>query len=279
LEKRVVALVLAGHAVITIDNTDHPLGGELLCQLLTQPLVNIRPLGGSKNVMVPNTFFLAATGNNLVLVGDLTRRALVGRIDPHVERPELRDFKFDPVALAKRARPMLIVKALTVIRAYAMSGERPTETPLGSFEVWSKMVRSALTWLGEADPCDVMERTRGHDPKLAALRAVAAAWLEAIGADKGVLVRDVRQKAQETLPRGAAFGDEGDPAHPELRDALRAVAAGQGAEYISPTRLGEWLKKNAQRIVSCGADGSPYRFAVDGTAHSATKWKLEAVPK
>ena len=38
-----------------------------------------------------------ATGNNLILHGDLSRRFLVAHVDPHTERPELRRFDFDPV--------------------------------------------------------------------------------------------------------------------------------------------------------------------------------------
>ena len=41
---------------------------------------------------------MTATGNNLVLVGDMTRRALLCRLDPERERPELRRFDSDPVA-------------------------------------------------------------------------------------------------------------------------------------------------------------------------------------
>src|SRR5204863_334210 len=40
---------------------------------------------------------LIATGNNLRLVGDMTRRALISFLDPQVERPELREFDVDPI--------------------------------------------------------------------------------------------------------------------------------------------------------------------------------------
>jgi hypothetical protein len=40
---------------------------------------------------------ISATGNNLVVKGDLTRRSMVGRLDPKCERPELREFAYDPI--------------------------------------------------------------------------------------------------------------------------------------------------------------------------------------
>jgi hypothetical protein len=52
------------------------------------------------------------------------RRFVVARIIIDVERPELREFDFDPVEEAKKHRPDLVAAALTVVRAYLISGER-----------------------------------------------------------------------------------------------------------------------------------------------------------
>ena len=38
---------------------------------------------------------------------------------------------------------------------------------LGSYGEWSKLIRSALVWLGEPDPCDTLEKVRDNDPVLA----------------------------------------------------------------------------------------------------------------
>jgi len=54
---------------------------------------------------------------------------------------------------------------LIVVRAYFVAG-RPDQAPkLASFEAWSDTVRSALIWLGEADPVDTMEVARADDPE------------------------------------------------------------------------------------------------------------------
>jgi putative DNA primase/helicase len=93
LEKRLGAALLAGDTAITLDNCEHPLESSFLCQALTQQKLNIRMLGVSKNVETPVNAAIYATGNNLTIVGDLTRRALICSLDAHCERPELRKFE------------------------------------------------------------------------------------------------------------------------------------------------------------------------------------------
>ena len=99
MEKRLGAALIAGDTLISFDNCEQPLGGELLCQALTQPVLKIRILGKSVIVAVPTNAMFAATGNNLIIAGDMVRRTIVGTLDPRVERPETRTFKSDdPIA-------------------------------------------------------------------------------------------------------------------------------------------------------------------------------------
>jgi putative DNA primase/helicase len=87
-EKRLGGVLLAGDAVISIDNIERALRGDLLCQIATQQFVRLRPLGGSGMLNVPTHALLVATGNNLAIIGDLKRRVLMVRLDAHTERPE-----------------------------------------------------------------------------------------------------------------------------------------------------------------------------------------------
>jgi hypothetical protein len=275
LEKRLTASMLGGDAVISIDNLEAPLGGELLCQLLTQRIVKLRPLGRSVNVEVPNTTAFFATGNNLEIVGDLTRRVLVGALDPRCERPELREFPRDPLEEAERDRPRLVAAALTVVRAFLAAGSPRQEPPLGSYKEWSGLVRDPLIWLSEADPVDTMERVRRGDPRLAALTNVAAEWWRVIGCRR-VLAREV---IAEALKIRNSYGSEGEAEpwiNPGLRDALVTVARGNGREEISPDRIGRWLARNEGRVVS-GEDGRAYRFERDGEHANASYWRLSEV--
>jgi putative DNA primase/helicase len=121
-EKRLGAAAIAGDLIIAIDNCERPLGGDLLCQMLTQQVVQVRELGKSRNIEVPCIASVFATGNNLVLLGDMTRRALLCSLDAGVERPELRKFKDDPVGKVESDRGTYVTAALTILRAYNVAG-------------------------------------------------------------------------------------------------------------------------------------------------------------
>jgi putative DNA primase/helicase len=74
-EKRLGAALMAGQPLISIDNISGELGGDALCQVIERPVVKIRILGRSEEVRIEargtSTY---ATGNNFVVLGDLTRR-------------------------------------------------------------------------------------------------------------------------------------------------------------------------------------------------------------
>jgi hypothetical protein len=252
-EKRLGAALIAGDAIISIDNCATPLSGQLLCQCLTQEVVEVRPLGKSELIKVPNTASFFSTGNNLVVADDMIRRTVIGALDPQCERPELREFTTeDPVKIVKRDRPKYVVAALTIVRAFIVAG-RPRQTqPLGSFEEWSGLVRDALIWLGEPDPVATMERARREDPQLKALAEVIARWSEAIGTGE-FTVKQVIDRATDLMPtkgpRGLNFNNlaHREFMFPEFREALLVVAGENGS--VNSKRLGKWLGRSKGRIV------------------------------
>ena len=56
----------------------------------------------------------------------------------------------------QQEHPRLLAAALTILKAYYAADCPPAgHYPLsGSFEPWSNLVRQALIWCGEADPCE-----------------------------------------------------------------------------------------------------------------------------
>ena len=268
LEKRLTAALLDGSQIISIDNVNGPLGGELLCQILTQTLVNLRPLGKSVVIKAPITTAVFATGNNIELVGDMTRRALTCWMDPGVERPELREFDFHPVKVALQMRPTIVVAALTIIRAFLLSGEQTGRAALGSFEDWSRLVRDPLIWLGLDDPVAVLEETRGDDPVLSKLRVVLAAWGDAAG-DAWRTVGEIVELASEKWPHGEQ-GESGGLKNQVLFDALSSVAPGEHG--ISKERLAKWLNKHRGRVVGV--------LRIEKyTENVVPKWRVEGAVK
>jgi hypothetical protein len=235
LEKRLGAALLAGDSAIALDNVEYPLQSTFLCQALTQQKLNIRMLGASKNVETPVNGAIYATGNNLTIVGDLTRRTLICSLDAHCERPELRTFDGNVLDLVRTQHGRLVAAALTVLRAWHVSGERVDIAPFGSFESWSHRVREPLVWLGRADPCETVAKVREDDPRRGALLAVLLQWKEAIGLN---VVRTVREVINVAIT------------YPNFLAALLTVACNKNATVVSNDRLGRWLKQNERKIAA-----------------------------
>ncbi len=239
-EKRLGAALFAGDAIITLDNAERPLGGELLCQLVTEPLINVRILGTSSRLIVSNMTTWFATGNNLTFTGDMVRRALICPLDPGCGRPELREFETpDPCLVALEERPALVAAILTIAVAFSLAGCPRSVPPLGSFAGWSRWVRDPLIWLGRADPVDSMERVRGDDPRLSALTAVIEQW--------SMVIRDRRVTAREIAEIAGQQGVADGFAKPDFREAFLAVAGERGE--VNTVRLGRWLGKNKERQI------------------------------
>ena len=50
-------------------------------------------------------------------------------------------------------------------------------TPYGSFEAWSDLIRNAVVWLGEADPCEGRQDLAAHtDDGYEQLATLLTAW-------------------------------------------------------------------------------------------------------
>lgn len=260
-EKRLGGVLLAGDPVILLDNIERPLSGDLLCQVTTQPSVRLRPLGVSSVVSVPTHSLLLATGNNLSITGDLKRRVVLIRMDAKTERPEQRPIPRDHIAYVLSNRGKIIKAALTVILAYIES-LAPTDdkhVPFGSFELWDKLVRRPLLWLGYPDPLGGAEALRDTDPDIETMRALFHAWLD-IQALKGpCTVADIIKVGNDYLMGG-------EPSYPEMRDALQLVCS----EKINSRRLGYWLRSHKDRII----DGIQLQRVGEDSHTKVATWRI-----
>lgn len=234
-EKRLAAHLLQGDPIISIDNNNGELGGDLLCQMTERLMVRPRILGRSEAPEIECRAMPFATGNNLVLVGDMTRRAVVCSLDANVERPEHRDFEFDPVEQVLADRGTYVAAVLTILLAYRAAGSPRVCGPLGSYGAWSATVRSALVWLGEADPVASMETTRAENPKLVAIRELFVHWQEHLVESCYYSVSEVVNVACE------AYLQDGEYVRPEFRDLLMRVT--RASSRPSPNSLGRWFSE------------------------------------
>lgn len=246
-EKRLVGLLLAGFPIISLDNVNGELGGDLLCQAIERPLIRARPLGGSDILEIENHAMILANGNAVRVKGDMTRRTLLSTLDAKVERPELRSFSSDPAKAIVQDRGRYVGACLIIVRAYLAAGKPGLLSPLASFEEWSSWVRSALVWLGCADPVASMELAREDDPELSEHREVLACLEAVCGLNEGYTVGELVLKMNETL-QDQEYGHPTDKLrHPEFRDTLMKVAGFRGE--MNTKRLARWFLDREGKIV------------------------------
>jgi putative DNA primase/helicase len=265
-EKRLGAALLAGYPIISIDNLNGELGGDALCQLIERPQVSVRRLGFSELIRIEARATVFATGNNIQPTGDVVRRVIMCTLDPNLERPELRTFGSDPLKMILGNRGAYIAAALTIVRAWFLSGEKPL-APLASFEAWSDTVRSALVWLGEEDPVLTMETAREEDVDLIMLRTFAAAWKGCDQLKNPATTGEMKAIAEkrDVTSDGEAFSkfEKGDFLYPDLHQAMLDIAARGGD--VDTMRLGHYLKAKQGRIV----DG--FKIMREDDTHSKQK--------
>jgi hypothetical protein len=266
-EKRLGAALLAGRPLISIDNITGELSGDALCAMIERPSVAVRVLGKSEDrIIEPRGATFYGSGNNLIVRGDLCRRSLQTKLDPRMERPELRQFHHDPVAQIMDDRGKYIAAVLTICKAYIVAG-RPNKPPrLASFEHWSDTVRGALIWLGKADCVLSMESTRADDPERSELSNMLEAWAGAVGVGTHTTLSTILKAADEKK-----FGE---PRYPDLTAALAAAAftiTKKRGQEIDGEILGKWLRGFKGRVV----DGK--RFENKSNPKGGSKWWIEIV--
>jgi putative DNA primase/helicase len=264
-EKRLASALMAGQPFISIDNVNGRLAGDLLCQMIERPLVEVRELGRSRMIRIENRATVFANGNNIEISGDMVRRVVLCSLDANMERPETRSFRSDPCATVNADRGRFIAAALTIVRAFIEAGSPGALDNLASFGSWSRLVRSAIVWLGRADPVETMDIARAEDTSLTGLRAVVVAWRDVIGIDAPRLAGELKTAAEQTA-------DDGRLLHPDLRAALMEVAASRNGQGVDATKMGHFLKRSSGRIV----DG--LKIVGELNSHSRTKeWSLRSV--
>lgn len=261
-EKRLIGSALAGHPIIALDNCRQVLEGDFLCQLTERPLLQLRALGRSDKVRVANTFTTLANGNNVAVADDLVRRTICCTLDANLENPECRVFSGDPLAAVRGDRGAYIAACIIIARAYIAAG-RPNRLPaLASYSEWSDIVRSAIVWLGFADPLDTMAGARGADPVRQDRALIFEAWHADVGS-AGRTAPEIIELAEARYPY------DGSLQRPRLHAVLVDVAQKRAgpAGKLDARRLGKWLSKNENTIAA------GFKLIVDRA--DARRWRYQ----
>ena len=251
LGKTFTAIASEGHRAVLFDNAEGHFGSPVLAGALTTTTWTGRILGKTQTLTAPLNPVWFVTGNNISFVGDTGRRVVPVRVDPRCEHPEDRKFHHtDLLAFIRDNQPRLLTSALTLMRAFILAGRPHHGRPrLGSFEAWDDIVRSAVIWLMDADPCETRSELREHvDSDRETLRTVLRGWHETYPSGKAVsaaeAIRGVRSYA--TNPLHEAFTlltDDGKlPTASALGYQLRRwkdrICDGLRLEWVNRTKRG-----------------------------------------
>lgn len=260
-QKRIETAMIASPQLLLLDNCTEEIGGNFLCQLVTEEELTIRLLGAHRETTLINNVLVMANGNGLTFFGDITRRVLHATIDPNRPDPENAQFAFNPVQLAQTNRPQLVMAALTILREYLRAGCPNKPEPIGSFEDYS-LVRGALVWAGLADPCTNMERIKEQDPAIGFLREALELWPQCF--TEPVALSEIAE---------AAFTGAASPER--LRSLLRMAC---GLETWDTRRVGQKLSSFVGRWVDLGdrlvrLEGKPVRNAKKYFVHTDMRQK------
>lgn len=282
LEKILGGYALKGSPFICLDNVPamRPFGGGPLDRCITaRDKVDLRILGRSQVPTLLWRALIMATGNNMTLYGDTSRRVLMARLEPTEESPEHRT-KFAHQDLLKfigSTRPRLVSAALLILRSYWRAG-RPDMgcARWGSFEEWSRLIPHAIVFAGGADPMLARpEKDEEVDVETQALSCLLAQLpflherLRIIApedvSDAGIAARSIVDALYEQVPEWPEF----EP----LRDAVETLCKprfGKAASKPDAISLGYKLRAMRSRVV-----GGRKLVGRTGGSH-VTLWRVES---
>ncbi|MCE9665957.1 hypothetical protein LY622_21230 [Halomonas sp. M5N1S17] len=250
IRKRIMTILMTGTRAVIWDNVIGVFDSAALAGCLTSSHYSDRILGRTGAANVPSKAMWLLTGNNLTLAGDLPRRVLKCRIDPEMDRPFARQFDLDPEAYCKRHRQQMIADALTIIRAWLLSGAAPAPGSMASFEGWDSMVRQPVAWISRefdeyADPMEAVDAAQAADPEQEQLDALLSSLADVFGSEpfaskdvRRVLDRcaDASRPGIEPLP-----GDE----QQALADTMEEFRAGR---LLTARSIAKVLQFRADRV-------------------------------
>ena len=252
-QKLLLATLMTAPGCLIFDNLTNDLHPyKSLCSALTEESITGRVLGVSKTATVGTRTLFLSSGNNVDAVKDMARRCVRINLDPKVETPAARQFKADPLAVVRHDRECFVTLALTIIRAWIVSGDATTPCkPLASFGQWSTWVRQPLLWLGLPDPAQGIFEQLAQDPDRETLGRLLHAWHAEFG-DTPTMIREAAISCNQNMD-----------------EILRQIA--EDKQQINRRRLGRWISRHQGRIV----DGLRFERA-SGTT-SAERWQVKSV--
>lgn len=254
----------SGGAVM-FDNVSGVVRSTTLTALLTQPVFSARLLGSSSLVSMPNDRLWVQTGNNVMIGGDVARRAVRVMIDPGVPNPELRTGFRIPnwEEWVQENRPALIWALLTLVTGALSSGGRLVRRGGDSYGAWVGLLDLVLGFAGYGQfdaPSTRVEILDEDEGELADFVREA----RRVFGDDVWQVKDVRAR----LSFVGAVGEESGFSVDVVPDYIVSGVGGG----LNVRRLGHWVRQRVGRwcsegrIVKVGVTDGAARYVVEGVS-------------
>lgn len=244
MDKRLSAAAIEARPILNLNNLTDNLESGLLCQMITESPISIRPFGKNTETISCDCrgMTIFANGNGIRIVGDLVRRTVTCRIDAKMESPEERTFAFDPIELVKANRGKYLAAAFTIARAYlAADTPKVDAVHVAGFEKWARFVQRPLVWLGAGDPFSSKNDAKAMDPERAALAERIRCLVLVFGTNRDFDAAAVRTKAEELTMDGGSYPK---PKYPQLVEAY-----GNNRGVLSVKSIGRLITKDIDRVI------------------------------
>jgi putative DNA primase/helicase len=234
--KKLTSAFLKGQAVTFLDNLRGVLDSGQLSTALTADHWEDRVLGRNEIVRVPIRTVWLATGNNVVLSTELSRRMIRAKLDAKVERPWLRDVTFKHPQLeewVRGERPRLVHAALTLVSAWFAHGCPEGTIVMGGYERWSRVLGGILDVAGIPGFLSNLDEFYSEaDSETSDAKRFLATWWATFG--------DTWKSPRALLP--LALSED---------VALPLVGKEDQGRLVS---LGRWLSRNRERHFALAED-------------------------
>jgi putative DNA primase/helicase len=241
MEKRIASFLLAGDRMVCLDNVTEGvrLEDSTLNKVLTSRRNTFRILGRTERVELSNEATWFATGNQLMLSGDISRRALLCYIDAKVVDPGARSFTIQNLpAHIMRNRPVLMSAALSIAASWMALG-RPNATnaprEFGSFNDWYSVIRPMILWAGEADIAQNIDNLTDEDTENVTLESFANALRTSFPPDSSrlPLAEVLKLFSKDTSLRSAFAGCMPSDREPNFRTLSELLRRCENKIFIS----------------------------------------------
>lgn len=254
-EKKLTSHLRQGTPLLNIDNINGELNSSLLNQMLSEPLVEVRPFNQNEaNEHVPYMGTPFANGNHITLVGDIIRRAIYGYLDTKMEHPETKRFVRKPHEYILGNRCLVLIDCLTIVLGYIHAGCPGKLDPLPGFNKWSDYIRSALVYYGRVDCVKSQVWMRAYEPEISLVKEVMGALEYGFGINFMFTVHELIEMV-----------GNGDEVMEAVQNALLLMSKIK-AKKISATDLGDWLRGHEN------TNFGGRKFVRVGKKHNAIVW-------